>query len=58
MIYKIDGLQNSEIAIRIKQDYNVTYSVEYLSAIWRKKIPKIISEKAKEDWIVWHYIYE
>ena len=58
MIYKIDGLQNSEIAIRIKQDYSVTYSVEYLSAIWRKKIPKIISEKAKEEWIVWHYLYE
>ena len=58
MIYKIDGLQNKDIAIRIKQDYNITYSVEYLSAVWRKKIPKIIAEKAKEEWIVWHYTYE
>lgn len=58
MIYKIDGLQNKDIAARIKQDYDVSYSVEYLSAVWRKKIPKIIADKAKEEWIVWHYAYE
>ena len=58
MIYKIDGLQNKDIAARIKQDYDVSYSVEYLSAVWRKKIPKIIADKAKEEWIVWHYTCE
>ena len=58
MIYKIDGLQNKDIAARIKQDYDVSYSVEYLSAVWRKKIPKIIADKAKEEWIVWHYTYD
>ena len=58
MIYKIDGLQNKDIAARIKQDYDVSCSVEYLSAVWRKKIPKIIADKAKEEWIVWHYTYE
>ena len=58
MIYKIDGLQNKDIAARIKQDYDVSYSVEYLSAVWRKKIPKIIADKAKEEWVVWHYTYE
>lgn len=58
MIYKIDGLQNKEISEKIKQDYGVNYSVEYLSAVWRKKIPKIISDKAKEEWIVWHYTFE
>ena len=56
--YKIDGLQNKDIAMRIKQDYNVSYSVEYLSAVWRKKIPKIIADKAKEEWIVWYYTHE
>ena len=58
MIYKIDGLQNKDIAMRIKQDYNISYSVEYLSAVWRKKIPKIITDKAKEEWIIQHYTYE
>lgn len=57
-IYKIDGLQNKDIAARIKRDYDISYSVEYLSAVWRKKIPKIIADKAKEEWIVWHYTYE
>lgn len=58
MIYKIDGMQNKHIAQRLKQDYDVTYSIEYLSAVWRKKIPKIIAEKAKERWIIWHYTFE
>lgn len=52
---KIDGLQNKDISIQLKQKYGVTYSVEYLSVVWRKKIPKIISDRAKEDWIVWYY---
>ena len=58
MIYKIDGMQNKDIAAQIKKDYNISYSIEYLSALWRKKIPKIIAEQAKQDWIVWHYTYE
>lgn len=58
MIYKIDGLLNKEILEKIKEQFNVTYSIEYLSAIWRKKIPKIIAEQAKQDWIVWHYTIE
>ena len=58
MTYKINEMQNKDIVTRIKQDYNVTYSVEYISSIWRKKIPKIISDKAKEEWIVWHYTFE
>ena len=58
MIYKIDGMQNKDIAVQIKKDYDVTYSIQYLSAVWRKKIPKIIAEKAKEEWILWHYTFE
>ena len=58
MVYKIDGMQNKDISAKLKQDYGVTYSVEYLSAVWRKKIPKIIADKAKEEWIIWHYTYE
>ena len=58
MIYKIDGLKNKEIVDKIKQDYGVTYSVEYLSSIWRKKIPKIITQKAKEEWVIWYYTFK
>lgn len=58
VIYKIDGLQNKDIVMKIKQKHNVSYSVEYLSVIWRKKIPKIIADVAKQDWIFWHYNYQ
>ena len=58
MICKIDGMQNKDIAKKIKQDYNVSYSIEYLSTVWRKKIPRIIADKAKQDWIIWHYTVE
>jgi len=55
MIYKIDGILNKQILKKIKNKYNITYSIEYLSVLWRKKIPKIISQQAKEDWITWYY---
>lgn len=55
---KIDGFQNKEVVKHIKQNYDTIYSVEYLSALWRKRIPKIIAEKAKEEWIIWNYSYK
>lgn len=58
MIYKIDGMQNKDIAQKIKEQFGTTYAAEYLSSLWRKKIPKLIAEKAKEEWIIWHYTFE
>lgn len=58
LIYKIDGMQNKDIVEKIKEKHNVSYSVVYLSVIWQKKIPKIITDKAKQDWLVWHYTFE
>lgn len=55
MILKIDGLMNKDIIIELNNKFNITYSIEYLSLLWRKKIPKIIAEQAKQDWIVWYY---
>ena len=58
MVYKIDGLQNKEIRDKIQEKHNTTYSIEYLSALWRKKIPKIIAEYAKQEWIMYHFTEE
>ena len=58
MVYKIDGMSNKDIVKTIKEKYGISYSVEYLSSLWCKKIPKIIAQKAKQDWIVWHYTIE
>lgn len=58
VIYKIDGKSNAEIQELLKNEFGTTYTVEYLSSLWRNKIPKMIAEKAKENYLIWHYTYE
>lgn len=58
LVYKIDGLTNKAVLEKIRKNHDVVYSIEYLSRIWRKKIPKIIANAAKKQWIVWHYTFE
>lgn len=55
LIYKIDGKQNIEIQKLLYEKYNIKHSVEYISSLWRNKIPKLISEKAQEDFLIWYY---
>ncbi|MCD8210455.1 MAG: hypothetical protein LUC37_02795 [Prevotella sp.] len=55
LVYKIDGKQNIEIQRLLAEKYNITYSIEYLSSLWRKKIPKLIAEKAQEKCLMWYY---
>lgn len=57
LIYKIDGKQNAEIQELLNNEFGISYSVEYLSSLWRNKIPKLLSEQAKEDYLMWHYTY-
>ena len=57
LIYKIDGKQNAEIQELLDQEFGIKYSVEYLSSLWRNKIPKLLAEKEKEDYLIWHYTY-
>lgn len=52
---KIDKLQNSEIQSRLKEEFNTTYSIEYISSLWRNKIPKLIAAAATENFIIWEY---
>lgn len=54
---KIKGLSNQDIKDLLLQKYGKTYTVEYLSALWRNKIPKIIADYAKEDYLIWYYTY-
>ena len=58
LIYKIDGLQNVEIQKKLEEDHGIKYSVEYISSLWRNKIPKLIAETAEKRWLVWHYTEE
>ena len=55
MIYKIDGKSNLEIQNLLYNTYGITHSVEYLSSLWRKKIPKLIAEEEQKRVLVWYY---
>ena len=34
------------------------HSVEYISSLWRNKIPKLIVEQATNDYLMWYYTYQ
>ena len=55
LIYKIDGKQNTEIQELLDKDWGIKHSIEYISSLWRNKIPKLLAEQAKEDYIMWYY---
>lgn len=52
---KIDKKQNNEIQEILKNEFGKTYSVEYISSLWRNKIPKLIAEEALEDFLRQQY---
>ena len=55
VICKIDGMQNVEIQQRLKEKFDILHSLEYISSLWRKKIPKIIASTAEDELLYWHY---
>ena len=55
LIYKIDGKQNAEIQTLLNLKHGVKHSVEYISSLWRNKIPKLLAEQAQDDYLVWYY---
>lgn len=55
MIYKIDGKTNADIQELLYKTHGVKHSLEYISSLWRNKIPKLIAEQAEEDYLIWYY---
>ena len=55
LIYKIDGKQNIEIQKLLQEKHGVKHSIEYISSLWRKKIPKLIAAEAEKEYLVWYY---
>jgi hypothetical protein len=58
LLYKTDGRSNAEIQDLLDREFGVRHSVEYLSSLWRNKIPKLLAEQAKEDYLDWHFTYK
>ena len=58
LIYKIDGKSNLEIQSLLFDKYGYSYSIEYLSSLWRKKIPKLIAEYQEKEYLIWYYTFK
>ena len=52
---KIDGLQNIEIQEILQTEFGIKHSLEYISSLWRNKIPKLIASAAEDDYLYWYY---
>ena len=55
---KVDGLQNIQIQEIIEKEFGVKHSVEYISSLWRNKIPKLIASEAEDRILDWYYLNE
>ena len=55
LVYKIDGLTNEQIQEQMEINFDRKHSEQYYSTLWRKRIPKLIAERAKKEWLEWHY---
>ena len=52
---KIDGLQNTEIQLILQEEFGIKHSVEYISSLWRNKIPSLIATAAEDQYLNWYY---
>lgn len=54
--YKIDGLQNIDIQEKIQMEFGIKHSLEYISSLWRNKIPKLIASTAEDEYLDNYYL--
>ena len=54
--YKIDGMQNLDIQENIQLEFGIKHSVEYISSLWRNKIPKLIASVAEDEYLNWYFL--
>ena len=56
VLYKIDGVQNIDIVEKIYEEFGIKHTPEYISCLWRNKIPKLIASAAEDQWLDWYYL--
>lgn len=54
--YKIDGVQNLEIQDALNAEFGIKHSLEYISSLWRNKIPKMLAAQAEDEWLNNYYL--
>lgn len=55
IVWKIDGLTNEVIQEKMFEKHGVSHNEQYYSTLWRKRIPKMIADQAKKDYLVWYF---
>ena len=55
LIWKVDGLTNEEIKQEVLEKYGELHSEQYYSSLWRKRIPKLISEQFQKNYVEWYF---
>lgn len=53
--YKIDGMQNIDIQEALQMEFGIKHSLEYISSLYRNKIPKLIASAAEDEYLEWYY---
>lgn len=54
--YKIQDKYNIDIQAALLKEFGTTHSLEYISSLWRKKIPQLIADKAQDKFLDWYYL--
>lgn len=54
---KIDGVPNLQIQKILTDEFGTTHSLEYISSLWRKKIPNLIADLAQENFLNWYFTF-
>lgn len=52
---KIDKMQNSEIQLALQKEFGIKHSEEYISSLWRNKIPKLIAQEAQKEFLEFEF---
>ena len=55
LIWKVDGLTNEQIKENVLQQYGEDHSEQYYSSLWRKRIPKLITEQFQKNYVEWYF---
>jgi len=58
LVLKTDGATNEEIQDHLAEHWGKHHSQEYISSLWRNKIPEIIADGYRENWLNWVYTYK
>lgn len=52
---KIDGMQNIDIQKTLQLEFGIKHSLEYISSLWRRKIPYLIASAAEDNYLDWYF---